>query len=96
MTQVNEPSRHQVTDAFVPLPDAMHSHQPGLQQGQTLALCHLWPNNYVDDAGFVFEAHKNDTIGGLSALPHGDQSTDSCQSPIRMSRKLGGARERLE
>ena len=66
-----------VDDVHFALELALHDEKVGGKDGLSLRELYGGPDDEVDNAGLVFEAHEDDTGGGFGALAVGDDAGDA-------------------
>jgi hypothetical protein len=74
--EVLELGDEDMNDLAIGLQTAMGDQSDGSASGSTIALPDAAMDNEIDGAGFIFEGHEGDTIGGTGSLPKQDDSAD--------------------
>ena len=87
-----------VDDVHFALELALYDEEVGGKDGLSLRELDGGPDDEVDDAGLVFEAHEDDTGGGFGALAVGYDAGDADLAAAGDLAQIGGAAdaERVE
>lgn len=92
--QVSQTPGDQVPYFAHRLPAPVDFQQPRTDQGLTLTLSQVAPDDHIEVAELILQSDKGDATGGAWALPAGDQAGNADIAPMRHRHQLHGLRQR--